>query len=273
MRPKIFKLILMLCVFLVGPGVSFAANISLETNGVGDNGISYIEAYLNPLGKSINTVSGVLDFGDMEIVDIITGNSLINYWVEAPEAQGGQVTFSGITPGGLQEKSLMFVVEVKLVKPGKYSIRGIDLVGLLNDGDGTEIQLSTTPSNLEIGRVANLIENKDPEPPEAFQPLYIKDENVFNGNRSIIFYAQDKGSGISKYEIKEGILGSFKEAQSPYKLTNKVFRNIVYVKAIDGNGNVRIEKIWVIDKGELYLPFVIILTIIILVAFFKRIKK
>ena len=262
--------ILIVLVFMA-PSLTFAASIRFETQGVGQDGTAYIGVYLDPSGLSINAVSGSLNLRDADIKNIITGNTSINYWVESPHIEDKSIIFSGITPGGLQLESLLFTVVIDARQGEQYNISGSNALSLLNDGLGTEVKLDT-PQDLRIESSGESFVDTDVEPPEAFTPIYVKDENVFDGDDVIIFYSQDKGSGILKYEIKEGLFGKFKESRSPYRIKSQIFKTIVFVKAVDMQGNARTESVWVADY-KMYLPFAIILTIIILAIRLKKTKK
>jgi len=93
-----------------------------------------------------------------------------------------------------------------------------------------------------------------------------------------VFGTQDKGSGIDHYEVAESDNPFVNEAnlvwrraESPELLQDQSGRSTVYVKAVDRDGNVRIEKV-LGTAGRLYKWLAIcgILILCIIAAVFAR---
>jgi len=91
----------------------------------------------------------------------------------------------------------------------------------------------------------------DTTPLEEFEPQIGQDPTVFGGKYFLSFAAQDKTSGVDRYEIAETprILSRFiknekwKTAESPYLLEDQQLRSKISVKAVDKAGNERIAEI------------------------------
>ena len=83
----------------------------------------------------------------------------------------------------------------------------------------------------------------DRTPPEIFTPLVDSDSAIFGGEKFISFSTVDKTSGISHYEIKNGLLSGYQETQTPFKLKKSLVGDYVAVKAVDAAGNVRTAKV------------------------------
>jgi hypothetical protein len=66
---------------------------------------------------------------------------------------------------------------------------------------------------------------------------------LFDGAHVLVFATQDKGSGMSHYEVREGYFGWFTKAESPYQLRDQELRKKVYIKAVDNHGNERLVTI------------------------------
>ena len=91
---------------------------------------------------------------------------------------------------------------------------------------------------------------EDEESPETFQPEIAQDPAIFNGKWFLVFATQDKGSGIDYYETKETRskkLGTWitrwKVVGSPHVLRDQELRSHIIIKAVDKDGNERIEAL------------------------------
>ena len=86
----------------------------------------------------------------------------------------------------------------------------------------------------------------DVTPPEDFKPLITDIE----GKKYLVFSAEDKTSGIEKYEVYEArkkIFGGVEKAgwtegKSPYLLKDQSLRSIIKVRAADGAGNEKVVE-------------------------------
>jgi hypothetical protein len=89
-----------------------------------------------------------------------------------------------------------------------------------------------------------------------------------------LFATQDKGSGINRYEVREGLFGRFVATESPYVLRNQKQTRMLVVRAIDNNENVR--NVVVHPQGILFGEYGIIIIVgilIVLIVFGVRILK
>lgn len=242
-----------------------------------------VDFFLNTENEDINAMEGKIIFSTylLELKEIRDGNSIINFWIERPENNlSGKINFSGIIPGGYSgKKGLIFSVIFQAKNKGKDIIKINNFKALLNDGKGTEI--ASTISNLDFlifqqtATTTPIIipKVKDTDPPESFKPEISNDPLIFNNKYFLIFATQDKGSGISHYEVSE--CGSqFIIAKSPYVLKNQKLDCGIKIKAIDKDGNSRIEIISAqkpvkkLDIGMLkvVLPIISLLLLIIVLA-------
>jgi len=246
-------LVLVLLLYLL-PMTSFSAEIFLEskntTSYVGEEFL--VEVFLNTKDASVNAIEGKIKFPSqfLDFKEAREGNSLINFWVEKPSlTNDGEVSFSGITPGGFQgSNKFLFGLVFSSKNPGNVALVFSDLKVLKNDGLGTEI--ITTPLSYEfnisneqgVGTFENLT-IVDNEPPEEFFPLIASDLNLFDGKYFVVFSAIDKGSGIYGYTVSESMLGPngvYLAAESPYMLKDQSLSKNIYIKAIDKSGNFRL---------------------------------
>lgn len=244
----------LLFIFFIATPV-FAADIFLEPDTrFGRNDQFKMDVFLNA-EEPLNAVEGTLHFPSdlLALKRVDDGNSIVNFWVEYPYALGGgDIRFSGITPGGYAgSRGLIFSVIFQVLQKGEgmVDIRGAR--ALSNDGKGTEVTIKTVYSRFAIPQTmvfqTPVSETKDENPPESFVPEIARDAGVFDGKWFLVFSAQDKTAGIDRYEVKETRRGIFKiftpwiRAESPYVLRDQELRSRVFVKAVDKAGNARIE--------------------------------
>ena len=189
------------------------------------------------------------------------GNSIISMWVERPHnienpkcpveiPTCGMIGLSGLIPGGFSGNGLITELTFKANKEGTTALTfdfGMSRV-FLNSPTPERAGVIFEPVDIVIfgkgsdGEVLIL----DYFPPESFSILLSKTETAFNNKRFISFIAQDKGSGIDHYEVREkflGLFGDWKIGESPYTLVHQSLFSIVEVKAVDKVGLERIEKI------------------------------
>jgi len=227
-----------------------------------------VDLMIDAEGEDINAIEGNIIFPKnlLEIKEIYTGSSIINFWVEKPRINA-EIKFSGIIPGGFKGVLSPYY---QGVRPGKVLrlyfiaktngsafIKLTDTKVLLNDGKGTEADLKISNFQFQIMLETELPttssklqapSSKDTESPEDFRPEIVNDPNLFNGKHTLVWNAKDKGSGIDHYEIAEerGSLTlnyaelPWQTAESPYVLKDQKLKSYIYVKAVDRAENIRI---------------------------------
>lgn len=229
-------------------------------------------------GECVNAVDGVLTYSsNIEPVDVSTGQSIFNIWVESPIINKADrtITFAGGIPNGYcgrvqgDPKLTNILAEVVFRSPG-FSITdggsGGDVAEIafsdestayLNDGRGTKATLKTYGSTIKLAKGAGstLVNDwktkvaEDTIPPEKFSILLEKGDKSFSEKYYIIFNTTDKQTGIDQYQVMEEPLtqfGSFQwgranapwlSAKSPYILSDQTLNSIIRVKAVDKAGN------------------------------------
>ncbi len=246
------KIILFLALIVFAPSV-FAAETFFEVQGsnilAGEE--FKVNFFLNSEDENINALDGKIIFPEnlLRVKEIIEGNSFINFWIEQPKFQDGEIIFSGIIPGGyINNKGLVFSIIFQSIEAGQGIVESKEIQVLLNDGDGTMANTTTSalkftilkPILPEVPTVEPIeVEITDTEIPEMFTPVVTSDQIMFEGEYFLVFLAQDRGSGIDHYEVREGS-GTFTVAESPYLLQNQNLNQQIFVKAVDKNGNERI---------------------------------
>ncbi len=220
----------------------------------------------------INTISGTVQIEGSEDLrlSVNEGNSAILFWVDKPKIEGNSIAFSGISPGGIQGSSLfLFSIEIQgqsLAEDLKITMS--NGVVLIHDGQGTEQKVGSILKKVYISEDDLFAQEPqaqvDVEKPEDFTPVITRDENLFEGKNVLVFATQDKGTGILEYRIKEGYLGSYVQAESPYVLQDQKLLKPIFVKAIDRSGN---ERLVVVHPQEKIFDenFILIFSILIIV--------
>ncbi len=237
-----------------------AATLAIETVR-SDGGWIRADVVLDPGHDDLNAVSGTLTFdaGRLEL-KLLEDQSVIPLWVERPAfARTGEVDFAGVVPGGFDAgRSVLFSVLFQEAGTGKARIGLRDALALKDDGQATPAALTIVPSELEVDGsqpgdpVPAAAASRDSDPPEPFDPQVARDEALFDGAWFIAFAAQDKGSGIAWYDVIESLTfvetaliesGRWLSAESPYRLQDQTRNSWIYVRAMDRNGNARVERL------------------------------
>ena len=190
------------------------------------------------------------------------------------------MTFSGITPGGFKgNNGRLLAIKFKPEEKGAV-ILGFNKEKTkiyLHTADGVEDSLILEKIQLPIikGKENIPVVISDNEPSEWFAPEISQDPNIFDGKYFLVFAAQDKGSGIAYYAIRETRRekkrktdAKWIEAESPYLLKDQKLKSFIYVKAIDKSGNERIAAVeprYPINWYELWWIWIIIITSAVIV--------
>ncbi|OGY61894.1 MAG: hypothetical protein A3H06_01755 [Candidatus Colwellbacteria bacterium RIFCSPLOWO2_12_FULL_44_13] len=241
--------------FALLPQVTFAAETFFETENtqirVGDK--FEVGFFLNTENEDINAIEGEIIVPEtlLKLKEIKSGSSIVNFWIENPQMVNGNIPFSGIIPGGYSGQSgLVLSLVFQPIQKGQGLIEVRSIKTLINNGQGTETKTSVHNLYFIIAGQAPLsqstvVEKKDTDAPETFEPVIASDSTVFDGKYFLAFSTQDKESGVDHYEIQESRnIGIQNEqwitGESPYLLQDQDLRSYVYVKAVDKNSNERI---------------------------------
>lgn len=243
------------CLFLFATPV-FAAEIffGVQSQKIGLGKLFEIGVFINTENEPVNTVAGKIKFSSefLELKEIREGNSIINFWIEKPEINEGEVVFSGITPGGyIGQNGYLFSLIFETKKIGENIITTAEEQIFLNDGQGSKASIKQAPLFLQIEENVPASEfslPSDSEKPEPFEITVAQDSEIFGGKYFLVFAAQDKNSGIDHYEVQESNNkqtkgGKWIAAESPYVLRDQKLRSYIFVKAIDRAGNERISEL------------------------------
>lgn len=256
--------------FLAAPASAaiWKVESDFRTLRVGD--VFTVDVVLNTELQTINAIETkvVFPYDLLQYIESSEGASVVSLWVEKPVKIGdGVIYLSGIIPGGFMQKEARIAsLTFKVIKDGQANISIDSPSALLNDGLGTESDI--TVQNLHISIIDGVstmsLYISDDELPESFVPEIINDPDIFGGDSVLIFATNDKGSGLDRFEIKEGVFGRYHQADSPYQIFDQSLGTKILIKAIDKNGNERIEIFYPQNWQPWYKHSEIIVTILLL---------
>lgn len=253
-----------------------------------------VGVFLDTEGEAINAVSGEVTMPAQEFqpTDVRDANSIVPLWIQKPTIGGDAkalVDFSGIIPGGFTGRGELFSIILTVQGPvNAKTLSAIDLTATdarLNDGQGTATATHTAPLQLQFlttGAAPPLPPVTDTDPPEPFVPEVAQDPSLFQNAWFVAFAAQDKGSGVDHYEVRERASDadnpSWTTVESPYQLNDQTRHSFIDVKAVDQAGNERVETVPpVVSPVPWYeAPWmwsIIVLVVIVLVLLWRNGKN
>jgi len=269
------KIILVACLlsFVAAPVIAAEVSFDTKTQEIKANQLFEVGVFINTDEESINAIEGKITFPQdlLEVKKVNDGNSIINFWIEKPKIESGQIVFSGIVPGGYNDgQGLIFSITFLAKKEGSGAIKFGEVKALRNDGQGTEAPLTISNFNFTVREMAKSTvqmpaAKQDHDLPEEFAPQIAADSAIFEGKWFLVFATQDKGSGIDHYEICEGKRQCV-IAESPYLLKNQNLDEEIIVKAIDKSGNERIVTLPAQKPAVWYKNYLILAIIILVIA-------
>lgn len=300
--PLSFFLLLFIFYFLYSFPVS-AASLYLEPSA-GQYGAGQIfnqDIRVDNQGQSLNAFEIYLKYpADLiNVINVSLANSILGPILESPKIDQvkGLIYFSGIIPGGYNGRitgdpgnsnllaNLTFQIKTddNLKYPQYAEIKlSKDSLVLLNDGLGTKTNLTTNDARIEIVKKTfnqeDLLLNNNQEDkslPQILTAEIIRHPSIFNNQYFLIFSAEDKESGVKKFQIAERLNNkdnlNWLEVSSPYLIKDQSLKSNIYLKVIDGAGN---ETIKIINAEEnkmtvynKYLYPVIILMALLMAGF------
>ncbi len=250
------------------------------------------DVYLDTEGEEINAVEAKILYSRdiLTLDDAGDGNSIISLWTQKPKIGDGEIYFSGIIPGGYKgEKGLLLSLNFRSIKEGTAIISFSEQRAFLNDGKGTKAKLKAenmeyrAENNGENRRfepnISDILYSADTEPPKPFELKIAQNENMFDGKWFLVFNAQDKESGINRYEILEYKKWKIENknweiTDSPYVLKDQKLESYIYVKAVDKSGNERISVVFPRNPPKWYEnSFFLIIIILGTIIGYALIKK
>ncbi|MFM2424087.1 MAG: hypothetical protein RLZZ70_476 [Candidatus Parcubacteria bacterium] len=234
-------------------------NLSSQTDRIQVGDTLVVTVTLSSL-ESVNAMEGIVDYpaDQLRLLQADDANSAITLWVRRPMVRDlGQVSFMGITPGGFSGEVLPVVrLQFAVIATGSISLSTRETRVLRHDGVGSHVSvtegvLSLDSQNATTPTVpqALLTPEIDTEPPLAFAPVLVNDEEAYDGLLTLVFDTSDQGSGIAEYQVKEyrypwlAMFANWQVAYGTYTLKHQDQSSYVVVKAVDYSGNERVS-VW-----------------------------
>lgn len=275
------RYILIVAILVCLPNSVLAANIFFGKNPTSfDIGQQIsVPIYLNTQGEIINTVSTTVNYPSdlLEVQSINDNTSVVSFWVENSDDGAGHITLSGLIPGGyFGEGGEIVTIVFKTIKSGHASVYSGNTELFLNDGLGTSIYSPETSYDIDIS--SNVFVSQKPvqndfNKPESFLPEISKSDSLFDNKYFVVFSTKDKGSGVSYYLMKEArfkslsIFKGWRDAESPYVLEDQSLTSYIFIKAVDRQGNYRLEIVSPQNKDVLGQVIITLATIILVILF------
>jgi hypothetical protein len=247
---------------------------------------------LDTQGASVNALEGSVAIPKgLDFVSLRDGASFVSVWIDRPVFRSGEVSFSGIVPGGYagdigpywsgMRPGEVFTVVLRAKAEGSRAI-SVSLDHLLaNDGAGTSLAVVPASASVSV-RASTSTEayseqyslDYDVTPPEPFE-VVVADMPGAEGVRAAIFDTYDTGSGLAFFMVREGG-GEFVPAESPHALSGQ-HRESIVVRAYDKAGNIREESLSVDPYphagGSASAAFWAILVMLLCIALFAFFRK
>lgn len=202
-------------------------------------------------GEAINALEGAISYprGALSLEGVRDGGSIVSFWIEQPQRPEScdktcTIRWSGVIPGGYSgNDGPLFTLVFKAATRGSARIRPEQVKILLHDGRGSVAAIGPLfDAAVSIAPRAALAPAPPPfadaVPPLPFEVSIVRNDAAFDGQWFIVFSADDKESGIDRYEVSER-KSPFTPARSPHLLGDQSLRGSVVVRAIDRAGNIR----------------------------------
>ncbi len=185
---------------------SHASTISFDVVKEVINGDGQISLYvkIDTEEKDVNAISGKLVFPPelLTLEHIDTSESAVQLWLEGPILDNDHIKFSGIIPGGFAGRADVFKLVLAPGDAGTGLIAFDELTVLLNDGKGSEDQVTSEPLEITLPLGQPPVFRAEPE--DTTSPIILSAQAVTDPSgqtpRMLVIHAVDHESGIA--EIK-----------------------------------------------------------------------
>lgn len=268
----------LLMLFVAVPWMASASTLSIVSAPSTAGQEFSVVVRLLPEGEHLNAVEGNIQIPvGFSVSRISTGGSALTLWPVPPSfsRQGNEVTFVGGSPDGLsaEGKPLLFTLYLQAEKAGVYSLMPKDVAAYRADGAGTRISLNASPVSITIGPDPVSPENQvDTTAPNPVTAVLGHDASLFGNAPFVYFYGSDAGSGIAKYQTKEGWFAPYQDVGQYYVLADAGSNQPVWIRAIDNAGNERTVHVpgtgTLLYYGAFFVPLVLVT--ILALAFVRR---
>lgn len=251
---------------------------------------------------SVNTLAGKIFFAPNERVCTVQAgaSSIINTWINTPDASNGEITFAGIIPGGYTGTGSIATITCNSnndISESPIVLNPKDFEIYLNDGTG-QLAPVTVSANQTLDQQARLTLAEqiktDQTAPEILALSIIKPENLSDNNYLLIYNIVDKQSGLTETALassnkkfnpetdqqKISAL-SWTNINSPFVLPTAELQQYHYFKATDAAGNVKLARLdpsvgldwWQTSSFKIIIVIILLLVIASLPTLMLKLKR
>lgn len=266
-------------IFITVPTITLAAEIDFAMQNNQEKKLHeqfFVDVLIDPLQQDINGVEGVVQYDrtTLSLLRVEDGGTIINLWVNRPKDTEQGVLFAGIITNGFSgvidpfesDKRMsgkLFRMVFESIRPGIAPISTTNTNTTRNDGKGTLDSVKENEVTITITKTIaqELYKSIDTELP-TLSAQRIRNPLLYDNKFTLVFLAQDSGSGIARVEVQEGY-NEWRTIESPYLLEDQQMHSILKVRAVDNNGNTQLV---VVSDGS-YLSIQLLLIIFSLIIF------
>jgi len=267
----------------------------------GANDTYAVDLILDTKKDNINTLEASISYSDtdFDLKNVLTGDSVINFWIQKPAINNNLIHFVGSIPAGysgsngkivtlvFQPKTETRILVLKFLNDSNNPSRVF-----LNDPSATEksILVNQFSFNLDTVTATNLTTSiVDKERPDPFTIAISPSSSLPLNNVFVIFNTEDNSSGIDYYEMAQA--NTLKEMQdtpnlnwqkieSPTVLNLAQAPRFLAIKAVDKASNFEISvadlkpsKTERISHYVFTLVIVSLIIILVISSFYYRMKR
>lgn len=245
------------------PQTSLAGVLSFqsESNTIAPQQEILVTVLVDTEGVKINGISGsvVYNHEELELVEVWSGDSIVPLWIENPRPTPGVeglLSFAGVIPGGYNgNNGTVFSLVMRTLSTSGESVLNLGNIILTKHsetgeripGRGENLTLEISPFSGALAQTTR----HDTIPPEPFDPIVARGQDLFEGKHFVVFNTEDYQSGIAYYEILETseqlspeVLDSpalsWQPATSPAEIKDQSLGSYIYIRAHDNVGNTQL---------------------------------
>lgn len=220
---------------------------------LGTEGNFIVTVFLDTEGENVNAVSTTVSIPTtVEVARVHDNGSVVTLWVQAPvfEEATRTLSLSGLIPGGFSSpRGRLLRLELAPTGDGgttTLSFKKADTAVLAHAETPTKLAVIHEPLSFMLvpGKENTEIQDIDSVPPLPFTPMIARHSETFDGKYFIVFSTSDEDSGMCCYyiaEVSKDDVGNeriaWEKATSPHVLRDQTRRSVIYVKALDTEGN------------------------------------
>ena len=223
------------------PGTAWGAVVSLRQEG------NVVRVLVDSEGESVNAFEGTVRIAGARAGAVTFDDTSVPYWIVRPAPE--DLRFAGMVPGGYTGKEArLFSIELDGEPGSRATVSLADVSVLRNDGLGSAATVRAEPLQATLSSSASL-QPRDSELPEFVEVVVTRDPAIFDGDWFVAFSARDAGSGVARVQVAEarpGMVGNdlaWRDAVSPYRLSDQARGSVVWLRAVDEAGNEAVTSV------------------------------